>query len=326
MAKSIWTMLKDTAADWSDDNASRLAAALAYYTILSIAPMMVLAVAVAGLVFGEDAARGQIAAQLGHVVGPQASTAIQTIIANAKTPESGILGTVVGVAVLLFGASGVFGELQASLNVVWEVAPKPGRGIRGFIEQRFFSFSMVLGVAFMLLVSLALSALLSAVGTIVADALPGGAAVWQAMNFVVALGLITVLFAMIFKVIPDAKIAWRDVWVGAFVTALLFNLGKFALGLYLGHASLGSPYGAAGSIIVLVVWVYYAAQILLLGAEFTQVYAHRRGDKIEPRAHATRVVIRRVEGDEDEAGVQPSAAKDVPQPGSVRNGVAGAAE
>jgi len=285
--------------------------------------MMVLAVAVAGLVFGEDAARGQIAAQLGSVVGPQASTAIQTIIANAKTPQEGILGTIVGLAVLLFGASGVFGELQASLNVVWEVAPKPGRGIRGFVQQRFFSFSMVLGVAFLLLVSLALSALLSAIGSVVTDALPGGAAMWQVVNFSAALGLITVLFALIFKVIPDAKIAWRDVWVGAFVTALLFNLGKFALGLYLGHASLGSPYGAAGSIIVLVVWVYYAAQILLLGAEFTQVYARRRGDKIEPSAHATRVVVKRVEGAEAEAAVDgqpPSAAKDgaQPQPGAVR--------
>jgi membrane protein len=192
--------------------------------------------------------------------------------------------------------------------------------VRGFVEQRFFSFTMVLGVAFMLLVSLALSALLSAVGSVVSAALPGGATAWQAVNFTVALGLITVLFAMIFKIIPDAKIAWRDVWVGAFVTALLFNLGKWALGLYLGRASLGSPYGAAGSIIVLVVWVYYAAQILLLGAEFTQVYARRHGDRIEPRAHATRVVLRRLAEGEDEA--PPSAAKSAP----AAHRVAGAAE
>ena len=327
MVKSVWTMLKDTASDWSDDNASRLAAALAYYTVLSIAPMMVLAVATAGLVFGEDAARGQIAAQLGSIVGPQASTAIQTIIANAKTPQSGVLGTLVGLAVLFFGASGVFGELQASLNVVWEVAPKPGRGVRGFVEQRFFSFTMVLGVAFMLLVSLALSAALSAVGSVVSAALPGGASVWQAVNFVVALGLITVLFAMIFKVIPDAKVAWRDVWVGAFVTALLFNLGKLGLGLYLGRASLGSPYGAAGSIIVLVVWVYYAAQILLLGAEFTQVYARRHGDTIEPRAHATRVVMQRIEAGAEESAKsgsesQPSAAKKDAPPGAAARAAA----
>ena len=262
--------------------------------MLSIAPMMVLAIVVAGLVFGEDAARGQIAAQLSNVVGPQAGSAIETIIANAKTPAAGLWSTAVGVCVLFFGASGVFGELQASLNVVWDVAPKPGRGVRGFVEQRFFSFTMVLGVAFVLLVSLALSAGLSAIGTAVSGALPGGAVVWQAVNIVVSLGLITVLFAMIFKVIPDAKIAWRDVWVGAFATSLLFALGKYALGLYIGQASIASPYGAAGSLIVLVVWVYYAAQILLLGAEFTQVYARRYGHEIEPSDHATRVELVRV--------------------------------
>lgn len=291
MTKSLWTMLRETTVDWSEDHAARLAAALAYYTVLSIAPMLVLAVAVAGLVFGEDAARGQIAAQVGAVVGPEAGVAIQTIIANAKTPNAGIAGTVVGVAVLLFGASGVFGELQSALNTVWEVEPKPGRGVRGFIAQRFFSFTMVLGVAFLLLVSLLLSAALSAVGAVIATSLPGGATVWQVVNFVASLGLITVLFAMIFKVVPDAKVAWRDVWVGAFFTALLFSLGKWALGLYLGRASMASPYGAAGSLIVLVVWVYYAAQILLLGAEFTQVYARRKGDRIQPSDHATRVEI-----------------------------------
>jgi membrane protein len=305
MPQQIWQMLKQTASDWSDDSASRLAAALAFYTVLSIAPMMVLAVAVAGLVFGEDAARGQIAEQIAAVVGPQAGSAIQTIIANAKAPAAGLVSTAVGMGVLLFGASGVFGELQASLNVVWDVAPKPGRGLRGFIEQRFFSFTMVLGVAFLLLVSLALSAALSAVGSVVSEELPGGSVLWQAVNFVVSLGLITVLFAMIFKVIPDAKIMWNDVWVGAFVTALLFSLGKYALGLYVGRASLASPYGAAGSVIVLVVWVYYAAQILLLGAEFTQVWARREGHEIEPSAHATRVEMVRVVQDDKP---QPTAA------------------
>jgi membrane protein len=304
MLASWWKLLKQTASDWSDDNAARLAAALAYYTVLSIAPMMVLAVAVAGIFFGEDAARGQIAAQLGSVVGPQAGNAIQTIIANSKAPAAGFWSTVIGMGVLLFGASGVFGELQASLNTVWDVAPKPGRGVRGFLEQRFFSFTMVLGVAFLLLVSLVLSAALSAIGTVVSASLPGGAVLWQAVNFVLSLGLITLLFAMIYKVIPDAKIAWRDVWVGAFVTSLLFSLGKLGLGVYLGRASLASPYGAAGSVIVLVVWVYYAAQILLLGAEFTQAYARRYGHEIEPSAHAVRVEVIRKEEDKP----QPSAA------------------
>jgi membrane protein len=297
-------MLKETASDWSEDNAARLAAALAYYTLLSIAPMMVLAVAVAGLVFGEEAARGQIASQLSAVVGPNAGDAIQTVIANAKTPDAGLWGSAVGIAVLLFGASGVFGELQAALNTVWEVAPKPGRGVKGFVAQRFFSFTMVLGVAFLLLVSLLLSAGLSAVGTVVSASLPGGATVWQAVNFLVSLGLITVLFAMIFKIIPDAKIAWRDVWVGAFATALLFSLGKYALGLYLGRATLASPYGAAGSVIVLVVWVYYAAQTLLLGAEFTQVYARRRGDHIEPSEHAMRVEMVKRDAEPPASGAQ----------------------
>lgn len=319
MLKSAFKLLKQTTDDWSDDNASRLAAALAYYTILSIAPMMVLAVAVAGLVFGEDAARGQIGAQIGAVVGPQAGDAIQTIIANAKAPEAGLWSTAVGMAVLFFGASGVFGELQASLNTVWDVAPKPGRGVWGFASQRFFSFTMVLGVAFLLLVSLALSAALSAIGNVVTGTLPGGAVMWQAVNFVVSLGMITVLFAMIYKVIPDAKIAWRDVWVGAFVTSLLFSLGKYALGLYVGRASLASPYGAAGSVIVLVVWVYYAAQILLLGAEFTQAYARRFGHDIEPSAHAMRVEVVRTVAEKQ----QPSAASsDAPK---TRQSPAGAA-
>jgi membrane protein len=322
MLKSYMKLLQRTASDWSDDNAARLAAALAYYTVLSIAPMMVLAVAVAGLFFGEDAARGQLGDQLSAVVGPQAGSAIQTIIANAKTPAAGLFSTVIGVGVLFFGASGVFGELQASLNVVWDVAPKPGRGVKGFVQQRFFSFTMVLGVAFLLLVSLALSAGLSAVGDVVSEQLPGGAVVWQAVNIVVSLGMITVLFAMIYKIIPDAKIAWSDVWVGAFVTSLLFALGKYALGLYIGQASIASPYGAAGSLIVLVVWVYYAAQILLLGAEFTQAYARRFGHEIAPSDHATRVeLVRVVEGQPEQAspasrdsGPQPSAPGQSPQP------------
>jgi membrane protein len=305
MLKSAWKLLQQTANDWSEDNAARLAAALSYYTVLSIAPMMVLAVAVAGLVFGENAARGQLTEQLAAVVGPEAGSALQTIIANAKTPSTGVVSTIVGIIVLFFGASGVFGELQASLNTVWDVAPKPGRGVRGFAQQRFFSFTMVLGVAFLLLVSLALSAALSAVGGVVSDVLPGGAVLWQATNFVLSLGLITLLFAMIFKIIPDAKIAWSDVWVGAFVTSLLFSLGKYALGLYVGRASIASPYGAAGSVIVLVVWVYYAAQILLLGAEFTQVYARRYGHEIEPSAHAERIEVVRVSQTKSEP---PSAA------------------
>jgi membrane protein len=290
-AKSIWQLLKETGSDWSNDNATRLAAALAYYTVLSLAPLLVLAVSVAGLVFGEEAARGQIASELSAVVGPQAGEGIQTLLAHAKKPEEGVIGSIVGGIVLLFGASGVFGELQSSLNAIWEVAPKPGRGIWGFLRQRFFSFSMVLGVAFLLLVSLVLSAALAGLGRMFESSLPGGEVLWQIVNFVVSLGVITVLFALLFKVVPDAQVQWKDVRMGAVFTALLFTVGKFGLSLYLGRASVASPYGAAGSLIVLVIWVYYAAQILFLGAEFTQVYARHRGSRIMPSENAVPVEV-----------------------------------
>lgn len=284
--KRVKEMLTQTVHDWSEDKASRLAASLAYYTLLSLAPLLVVVLSIAGLVLGEEAARGQISGQLVGVVGPQAGQAIEGILANAKAPHAGILGTIVGVIVLLFGASGVFGELQEALDTIWEVAPKPGRGIMGVIKSRFLSFTMVLGVAFLLLVSLVLSTALSAIGDRMGDALPGGTAVWSIVHFVVSFGVTALLFALMFKVIPDVKIGWRDVWVGAVFTALLFTIGRALLGLYLGRSSVASPYGAAGSLVVLVVWVYYSAQILFFGAELTQVFARTFGTKIVPSEHA----------------------------------------
>jgi membrane protein len=282
----LWQLAKQTASEWSEDNATRLAAALAFYTVLSIAPLLMLAIAIIGLVFGEDAARGQVASELASVVGPQAGEGIETVIQHANSPSGGTVGSIVSVAVLLFGASGVFGELQSALNTIWEVKPKPGLGIKGFLRARLFSFTMVLSVAFLLLVSLVLSAGLSAVGAFFEHKLPGGAGVWSVLNFIVSFGVITGLFALIFKTVPDVEIPWRDVWMGAALTALLFSIGKLGLGLYLGRTSVASPYGAAGSIIVLVIWVYYATQILFMGAEFTQVYARSRGAKLTPSKHA----------------------------------------
>jgi membrane protein len=287
----VAAILKETMQDWSADNAMRRAAALAFYTVLSMAPLLVLAVSIAGLVYGQEAAKGEIAAQISGVVGPQAGQAIQTILSHAREPGDGFLSSIVGGLVLLFGASGVFGELQASLNEIWRVAPKPGRGFWGVVQQRFFSFAMVLGVAFLLLVSLVLSAMIEALGAYFSHVLPGGVALWEVVNFVFSLGVISCLFALIFKVVPDAEIGWRDVWMGALVTALLFTVGKWALGVYLGRASVASPYGAAGSVVVLVIWVYYAAQILLMGAEFTQVFARHLGHRIAPSPHAVPVMI-----------------------------------
>jgi len=284
--KDAWATLKETASDWSDDKASRLAAALAYYSLLSLAPLMVIVIAVAGFFYGADAARGKIAGQLGAVVGGEAAQGVQSIAASAHSQTGGIVSTIVGVVTLFIGASGVFGELQSSLNTIWEVKPKPGRGILGELKDRFLSFTMVLGVAFLLLVSLVLSTVLSALGTAFSGALPGGEGIWQVVMFLFSFSVVTGLFALIYKYIPDAEIRWRDVWLGAAVTALLFTVGKLLLGLYLGKAAPGSSYGAAGSIIALVVWVYYAAQILFLGAEFTQVQARRSGQGIRPSENA----------------------------------------
>jgi len=286
---AVWQLLKETGTAWDEDNVTRLAASLAYYTLLSIAPLIILAVAVTGLAFGEEAAREHIARELASVVGSGAAEAIQSIAKNAHTPGTGVLSIAVGLVVLLFGASGVFGELQSALNTVWDVAPKPGRGIWGIVKDRFFSFTLVLGVAFLLLVSLIVSAGLTWVGQVFEQSLPGGAAVWQVLNFCISLGVVTALFALMFKKLPDVQIRWRDVWVGAAVTAGLFTLGKFGLGIYLGSAGVGSAYGAAGSIIALVIWVYYSAQVLLVGAEFTEAYARRFGSRITPDDRAVSV-------------------------------------
>lgn len=281
-----WSLLKDTAVDWYEDNAPRLAASLAYYALLSTAPLVLLAISIAGLVFGEEAARSQIAQAVGSVVGEQAAAGIQSVAGAAHHTRSGVIGSAVSIGVLLFGASGAFGELQTALNAIWEVEPKPGRGWRGFVRDRFFSFTMVLGVAFLLLVSLVVSAGLAALGKFLSSSLPGGEALWQVINFLISFGVVTLLFALILKVVPDARIRWHDVWIGAGVTALLFTVGKTLFGLYLGKSDVTSSYGAAGSIVALVLWVYYSSQILFFGAEFTQVYARRFGGAIKPSANA----------------------------------------
>lgn len=294
--RDLWTVAKESGEGWDRDRVSSLAAGLAYYTLLSLAPLVVIAIAIAGFVFGQDAARHRIADELGAVVGSEAARAIQEVVKGARAPTAGIVSTVIGVVVLFVGASGVFGELQSSLNTVWNVKPKPGRGIAGIIKDRFFSFTMVLSVAFLLLVSTVLTAALAAIGRYLGAALPGGEALWQLLNLAFSLAVVTALFALIFKIVPDAEIAWKDVWVGAFVTALLFTLGKFLIGLYLGKSSVASAYGAAGSLVVLVIWVYYSAQILLLGAEFTQAYASHFGSRVKPSENAVRADAPEAEG------------------------------
>jgi membrane protein len=283
-------LIKDTFSDWSEDKAPRLAAALAYYTAFALAPLLVIAIAVAGFFFGREAATNQIGQQVSGLLGSTAGNAVNGMVQAANNNRgAGIVATIIGIVTLLFAASGVFGELQDSLNTIWEVQPKPGQGIIATLKNRFFSFAMVLGVGFLLLVSLVISAALGSVGHFVAGDQFGQTLVWKAINFVVSFGVTTLLFALIYKVLPDAKVQWRDVWIGAVVTALLFTVGKAALGWYLGRPSTTSTYGAAGSFVALLLWVYYSAQILFFGAEFTQVYAKAYGSKIEPSANAVPV-------------------------------------
>jgi membrane protein len=286
VVKRVFRLFRDAGEDWLDDNAPRLAAALAFYTLLSLAPLLVVAVSVAGLVFGDDAARGQIAAQLDGLVGPNGAAAIESVLAGARSTSSSIAGTAIGTFVLFIGASGMFGELQSAMNMIWEVGPRPGRGVRGFLRDHVLSFTAVLGAAFLLLVSLVVSAVLAALGAYFETRLPGGTTLWQVINLVMSFATITAVFALIFKLVPDVTLGWRDVWVGAAVTAVLFVLGKLLIGLYLGRSGVASPYGAAGSVVILVIWVYYSAQILFFGAEFTQVYARSIGSHIEPTAGA----------------------------------------
>jgi membrane protein len=283
---AAFSLLKQTFVEWREDKVSRLAAALAYYTAFSLAPLVLIAVAIAGLVLGEEAASGQIYAQLAGLLGSEGAGVIETAVRNSRQVGLASLSAIIGLVTLIWSASNVFAQLQDALNTVWEVEPKPGRGILGTIRQRFLSMTMVLGIGFLLLVSLVLSAGLAALGRYFSAALPGSDLLWQAVNFLVSFAVITLLFAAIYKVLPDVEIRWRDVWIGAAVTALLFTIGKLVIGIYLGNASVGSTFGAAGSLLVVLVWVYYSAQILFFGAEFTQVYARRYGSRIVPSPNA----------------------------------------
>ncbi|WP_341531022.1 YihY/virulence factor BrkB family protein [Nostoc sp. UHCC 0302] len=284
--QAILELFQETFKEWSEDKASRLAAALAYYTIFSIAPLLIIVIAIAGAVFGEEAARGQIVQQIQGLVGRDGAELIQTAITNANKPQTGAIASLISLALLLLGATGLFTELQDSLNTIWEVKPKPGRGVNNIVRQRFLSFAMVLGIGFLLLVSLVISTALSAIVTYFSNLLPGVDFLWQLVSFIISFSITTVLFGLIFKVLPDVKITWSDVLIGAILTSFLFSIGRFLLGQYLGNGSFGSAYGAAGSLVVILAWVNYAAQILFFGAEFTQVYARKYGSGIVPDKNA----------------------------------------
>lgn len=284
--KAILALFQETFKEWGNDKVSRLAAALSYYTIFSIAPLLIIVIAVAGLVFGKQAAQDAIRQQLQGLIGNSSAQLIQTAIQNASHPRAGIIASIISVVVLLFGATGLFVELQDALNTIWGVKPKSGRVVKNIIRQRFLSFAMVLAIGFLLLVSLIVSTILVTIVNYFNALLPGADFVWQLVNFLISFIVTTILFGLIFKVLPDVKITWNDVLMGAAMTSLLFSFGKYLLGEYLGNGSFGSAYGAAGSLVVTLAWIFYAAQILFFGAEFTKVYARKYGSQIVPDDNA----------------------------------------
>ena len=311
--RAIFGLLKDAFWRWWEDNTFQLGAALAFYTVFSLAPVVLIAIAVAGAIFGEEAARARLLDEINTTFGLRVGGAIEVLLQYTQDTGTGTATAVISVVVLLFGATSVFAQLQDALNVVWGVKPKPDRGWLDVIKDRFWSFAVVLGIGFLLLVSLVLSAVLASLGQFLTPAsVPGGVVLCQALHWLVSFGFITLLFALVYKVLPDAKIEWEDVWVGAAVTALLFVVGKYLIGLYLGRSGWISAYGAAGSLVVVLLWVYYSSQIFLYGAEFTYVYANQAGKPVEPAEYA--------EPATEEARARQGLARTPPQPEATANG------
>src|SRR5204862_6147190 len=290
-------LFKQTFSEWLEDKAPQLGAALAYYTGFSLAPLVLVLLAIVGLIFRNDpgGAWNKITEQMSYFLDKSAVEVVQNIAQKAAQPNKSLLATIIGILLALFGASGVFGQLQDALNTIWGVKAKPGLGIWGFLRARFLSFAMIAGACFLLLVSLAIEALLKGFSNYIQAALPGGLTIAVSFYLIFDFAVVVALFGMIFKILPDVRTRWRDVWVGAIITAVFFVIGKWALGLYLGSGTAASAYGAASSLVTLLLWAYYSSQILLFGAEFTQVYATEFGGRIEPDNYAVRIEHKEVE-------------------------------
>lgn len=287
--KQIWPLIKKTLSSWSNDYASSMGAAIAYYTMFSIAPLLLIVISIAGLIFGMEAARGEIFGQLQGLMGKESARAVEDMLASLNQPTQGVIATITGAVLLLVGATTVFAELQNSLDRIWR-APERDKisGIWNLLRARLLSFGLILGIGFLLIVSLIFSAALAALSKWWAPLLEGWEVLAQILNFVISFALTTTAFAIIYKLMPRVHIRWPDVWIGAVITALLFTIGKFLISLYIGRSSVASGFGAAGSLAVLLIWVYYSAQIFLMGAEFTWVYAHTFGSrKGQPRPGST---------------------------------------
>ncbi|MEA5523332.1 YihY/virulence factor BrkB family protein [Limnoraphis robusta] len=284
---TVLSLLRETFNEWQQDKVPILAAALSYYMIFSIAPLLILVIAVLGFIVGEQIAQEEVFTKLESLVGAENAVSIQTVLKNQFSPSSNIRATLVAIATILFGATTVFAQLKQALNMIWGVQPKPGRGLKDFIKTRILSIFMVLGIGLILLLSVIISSVLSGTNEILEKYLFIPSFIWSLVDLAISFGLITLLFAQIYRVLPDVKIAWKDVGVGAAMTAVLFIIGKSFISLYLGHSSIASAYGAAGSFVVLLMWIFYSTQIFLFGAEFTQVWSRRYGSQIRPNKNAT---------------------------------------
>ncbi len=299
--KKIWQLLKESYKEFSEDDTWVMGAALSYYTVFSLAPVLFIVIFVAGMIFGEEAVRGEVYDQIRGFVGDDAAVQVQQMVASTYDPDKSWWATALAIGLLIFGATTVFYQLQASINKIWEVKPKPKKGFIKYIRDRILSFSVIIAIGFLLLVSLVISALLVAFTNFLSDNLPGiSVYLIRGFDIIFSFAVYTALFAMIYKLLPDAKVRWRDVWVGSGFTALLFMIGKYIISIYLGSSDIGSTYGAAGSIIILLSWVSYSSQILFFGAEFTQVYARHYGSVIQPNEYAVRVKSVEVEQNDKE--------------------------
>lgn len=288
MIKELWTIARKTFQEWQEDKASRLAASLAYYMVFSIAPLLLIVIVVVGAVWGEEAARGQIFTELEDVVGAETADAIQSLVNNVNQSQSSGLAAAIGIGGLLISATTIFAQLQDALNTIWDVKPRPGRGILGMVKVRATGFLVIGGLGLLLLLSLVIDTMLNAITGPASDVLPSatfGILLWI-LNLALGIGLLTLAFALVYKILPDVEISWEDVWVGSLVTAILFTIGRYVLTFYIARNSTASAYGAAGSLIIILLWVNYSAQIFFFGAEFTQVYARRHGKLIQPSENA----------------------------------------
>jgi membrane protein len=313
--KRLLGLFAEAFRSWNEDKAPRLGAALAYYTIFSIPPLLILLIGVASLLFNGEVVQGSFLRTLEDLVGPQGAGAIRDMLASPRAEKPGMIATIIGTGTLLLGASAVFGHLKDAIDTVWEIEPKPTRGKLAFFRKYVFSLMVLLGTGFLLLVSLAVSTLLTALGDTLDRYLPGGEGLWAAVDVLFSLTVITFLFALLYKYIPDATVAWKDALVGGLVTSILFNVGEYLIGFYLGRTNIGSAFGAAGSLVVLLVWVYYSSMIFFFGAEFTKAYAERYGSRIVPEADARPVteearrqqgIPRRQRAGADSPGQRPS--------------------